>query len=167
MSGSTNPGEPYGSLFTPESLGSGGSHGAGGGHLKLTVGSVFHVDGVISVAGEASTSGTGGGGSGGSILIEAYNMTGHGDLDASGGNGAGTNGGGGSGGRLGIEITFRNKFGGNYITRGGSAGQSSQESTDTAACRHQQQQGFCHQQDSEVIYNNQPSIKMKCIQYPI
>ena len=133
MSGSTNPGEPYGSLFTPTSLGSGGSHGAGGGHLTLTVGSVFHVDGVISVAGQQSTAGTGGGGSGGSILIEAYNMTGHGDLDASGGSGTGTNGGGGSGGRIGIEITFRNKFGGNYVTRGGDAGNAAQELTHAGA----------------------------------
>ena len=37
MSSSTNPGEPYGSLFTPTSLGSGGSHGAGGGHMTLEV----------------------------------------------------------------------------------------------------------------------------------
>ena len=35
--GGTAPGEPYGSLFTPTSLGSGGSHGAGGGHLTLRV----------------------------------------------------------------------------------------------------------------------------------
>lgn len=76
MSSSTNPGEPYGSLFTPLSLGSGGSHGAGGGHITLEVGTSLHVDGTISVAGADVTSGTGGGGSGGSILIEAYNMSG-------------------------------------------------------------------------------------------
>ena len=37
MSSGTNPGEPYGSLFMPTSLGSGGGQGAGGGHLTLEV----------------------------------------------------------------------------------------------------------------------------------
>ena len=67
------------------------------------------------------------------ILLYYFLSLGHGIVDASGGNGAGTNGGGGSGGRMGIEITFRNKYGGQYLTNGGSAGASSQESTHAGA----------------------------------
>ena len=58
----------------------------------------MHIDGLIAVRGMTGTS-IGGGGSGGSILIRAYNISGHGILDASGG-GAFLKSGGGSGGKL-------------------------------------------------------------------
>lgn len=68
-----------------------------------------------------------GGGSGGSIIITAYNMSGHGVLDVSGGNGYNNNGGGGSGGRMAIEITYDNKYGGDYNTQGGNSGSTSSD----------------------------------------
>lgn len=51
---------PYGSMFTPKQYGSGGGNGggAGGGFLEIDIIDVFHVDGVITVAGDNAPSGT-------------------------------------------------------------------------------------------------------------
>lgn len=67
------------------------------------------------------------------MQIKSYNMSGHGELDSAGGAGRSTNGGGGSGGRIAIEITYQNKYGGNYNLQGGAAGSSSQASVYTGA----------------------------------
>ena len=118
--------EPYGSLFTPRLRGSGGGGsgaGSGGGFLELRIGDVFHVDGTITVAGAAASSGSSGGGSGGSLLVKAFNMSGHGVLDATGGDASGS-GGGGSGGRMSLEIEFENKWGGKYLMYGGNGPQN-------------------------------------------
>ena len=61
-----------------------------------------------------------GGGSGGSILIEAFNMSGHGEANVNGGDGL-SGGGGGSGGRIGIHVDFANKYGGTFRAVGGKA----------------------------------------------
>ena len=116
----------YGSLFRPLLLGSGGGGsggGAGGGFVHFIIGKTMHVDGRVDTYGE-DASGSGGGGSGGSILISAYNFSGHGVLDASGGDGSGT-GYGGSGGRIAVLIEFQNNYGGDYLAHGGRSGDSS------------------------------------------
>lgn len=119
----TNSNRPYGSVFTPTDLGSGGSAdsgGAGGGFVNLRIGRQLHIDGKILCRGISGSSGTNSsGGSGGSILVQAFNFSGHGILDVSGGNSAGS-GGGGSGGRIAAHIDFSNVYGGNYVARGGS-----------------------------------------------
>ena len=118
----TCPELAYGSTFRPTDFGSGGSGtggGTGGSHVNIRVGRMFSLNGLVTVsAGEATN---GGGGSGGTILVEAYNMSGHGVLNASGGSGMGA-GGGGSGGRIAIHITFSNLYGGTYDASGGQAG---------------------------------------------
>ncbi|XP_019646039.1 PREDICTED: uncharacterized protein LOC109486623 [Branchiostoma belcheri] len=62
-----------------------------------------------------------GGGSGGSVLIEATNMTGHGEVNVNGGDGN-QKGGGGAGGRIGIHIRHQNNYGGKFTAQGGSGG---------------------------------------------
>ena len=114
----------YGSTFRPTDLGSGGSGprgGTGGSHVNIRVGRMFALDGSVTVSGGDATNG--GGGSGGTLLVEAYNMSGHGVLDASGGSGMGA-GGGGSGGRIAVHITFSNLYGGRYVANGGEAGKT-------------------------------------------
>ena len=115
-------GTPYGSLFSPTDLGSGGGGaggGAGGGYLNLGVGRQLHVDGHIHTAGASGEESTNaGGGSGGTIFIHAFNFSGHGVLDARGGNATGT-GGAGSGGRIAAHIDFSNDYGGGYVAHGG------------------------------------------------
>ena len=118
----------YGSVFDPVLLGSGGGGtdgGAGGGFVDFIVGDIMHVDGRVDTYG-ADATGNGGGGSGGSILVHAYNFSGHGVLDASGGDGSGS-GYGGSGGRIGILIGNQNNYGGDYLAHGGLSGDSSQQ----------------------------------------
>ena len=114
----------YGSVFKPKDLGSGGGGGSGGGFLGVKVGRKMHMNGLISVKG-AVLSGNYGGGSGGTILIETYNFTGHGTLDASGGAGN-QHGCGGSGGRIALHVGYQNNYGGRYANTGGKRGPSSQ-----------------------------------------
>lgn len=124
--GCAGPDKPYGSLFTPSHLGSGGGGnlgGAGGGFVEVNVGRNIHVDGNFKTYGEDAQGSNSGGGSGGSILIKAFNFSGHGVLDASGGDGMGT-GCGGSGGRIAAHIGFQNNFGGLYLAHGGKGGSS-------------------------------------------
>ena len=115
----------YGTVFKPVELGSGGGGaggGAGGGFVNFNVGNTMHVDGRIDTYG-GDASGTGAGGSGGSILVQAYNFSGHGILDASGGDGSGS-GCGGSGGRIAVLIEAHNSYGGEYLAHGGLSGNS-------------------------------------------
>ena len=128
MGGGTSSGIPYGSVFTPVHLGSGGggtTGGAGGGHVNIKVGSMFYIDGLLNARGANAGSGVAGGGSGGTLLIESFNMGGHGTLDVSGGSGTGAAGCGGSGGRISVHITAENTFGGQYIASGGTGGKNS------------------------------------------
>ena len=69
------------------------------------------LDGLISSKGESAKNSKGGGGSGGSVLIETTNITGHGEINANGGDGK-QGGGGGAGGRIGVHVDFQNNFGG-------------------------------------------------------
>ena len=119
----------YGSVFRPLLLGSGGGGsggGAGGGFAHFIIGKTMHIDGQVDTYGGDAT-GNGGGGSGGSIMIEAYNFSGHGILDASGGDGSGS-GYGGSGGRIAVLIEFQNNYGGQYLAHGGLSGDRSSQS---------------------------------------
>ena len=90
----------------------------GGGCLRWQTQKHLHLDGLITAQGTMGQSQSGGG-SGGSILIEALNMSGHGEINVNGGNGN-IGGGGGSGGRIGIHVDFKNKYGGTYRAVGGS-----------------------------------------------
>ena len=122
--GSTLGGGGYGLLFRPVDLGSGGGSGSGtggqgGGSLMLAVGKDLYLDGSVLLHGANGAGSNAGGGSGGSLLVTCLNISGHGNVDISGGNSTGS-GGGGSGGRIGIHINFKHKYGGTFKTVGGS-----------------------------------------------
>ena len=91
----------------------------GGGSLRWQAQDHLHLDGLITAQGQSGKSQSGGG-SGGTVLIEALNMSGHGEINVNGGNGI-SGGGGGSGGRIGIHVDFKNKYGGTYRAVGGEA----------------------------------------------
>ncbi|HET89968.1 MAG TPA: DUF11 domain-containing protein, partial [Chloroflexi bacterium] len=128
-------GEPYGDLYWPWMLGSGGGKtkntlgGAGGGAIRLVVSDTLTVNGAVSAKGDAGGGGNfdaGGGGSGGSIWIEAGAWTGNGAVRANGGAGGGTRygnaygqGGGGAGGRIAI-YAGTDTFGGTIQVTGGT-----------------------------------------------
>ncbi|WAR26297.1 TENX-like protein [Mya arenaria] len=122
VGGGATDDDAYGSLFDPVDLGSGGggsTGGAGGGFVKFMVGKLFHIDGTVDAYGTDAT-GSCGGGSGGTILIKAYNISGHGVLDVSGGDGSGS-GYGGSGGRIAAHIGSHNLYAGQYLAHGGAS----------------------------------------------
>ena len=77
------------------------------------------MDGLITAQGLSGKSQSGGG-SGGTVLIEVFNMSGHGEINVNGGSGI-SGGAGGSGGRIGIHVDFKNKYGGTYRAVGGQA----------------------------------------------
>ncbi|XP_072025321.1 uncharacterized protein [Amphiura filiformis] len=124
-----HPGDPFGSVYTPLELGSGGGAsssglgGSGGGSLHWLIGKLIHINGYVSASGQDAPGVNAGGGSGGSILIEATNTTGHGEVKTSGGKGSGQ-GAGGAGGRIGIHIRHQNNYGGLYTATGGLSGTS-------------------------------------------
>ncbi|XP_033745589.1 uncharacterized protein LOC117331103 [Pecten maximus] len=125
--GGGQSGNTYGSVFTPKELGSGGGGsygGSGGGFINFKIGSLLHVDGDVKANGATPTSGHSGGGSGGSIMVEAFNVSGHGLFDASGGDGY-ASGCGGGGGRIAMLVDAVNLYGGAYSAKGGSRGTSS------------------------------------------
>ena len=100
-------GDVYGSTLTPILFGSGGGDsatgtgGAGGGIVKLDIGTTAVISGNISANG-GDAAGNSGGGSGGSILIQTGGaISGAGILSADGGNGLGY-GGGAGGGRISV-----------------------------------------------------------------
>lgn len=122
-------GEPYGDVYQPDVLGSGGgthqwgTGGAGGGAIHLLVMDTLAISGTISANGTDGGSGWvyGGGGSGGSIWIESSTLIGSGSIRANGGAGYqagnGTSG-GGSGGRIAIDYT-NSSFSGEVQASGG------------------------------------------------
>jgi RHS repeat-associated protein len=110
-------GLPYGNLYHPIDLGSGGgdnpfqsiSGGVGGGAVRIILAGGLQLDGSISACGGHGGSGSsgnavGGGGSGGSIWIEANSLQGSGAIRSCGGSGGSGNrkGGGGAGGRIAV-----------------------------------------------------------------
>ena len=116
-------GTPYGSVYEPVDMGSGGGSGSGqggrgGGYLFWNNGDNLWIDGELTLEGEAGQSGNGGGGSGGGLFIKTLNFTGFGHIDCHGGSGIGS-GGGGSGGRIAVHIGFQNKYRGRLNVTGG------------------------------------------------
>lgn len=87
----------------------------------MEIGRTVFFDGIVTSQGGNATIPSSGGGSGGSILLKAFNFSGHGRLDASGGNGH-TKAAGGSGGRIAVHIGFKNTFSGQYLCHGGRGG---------------------------------------------
>ncbi|MCC6235104.1 MAG: hypothetical protein IT580_20845, partial [Verrucomicrobiales bacterium] len=124
-------GSTYGSIFEPQTAGSGGGRtlsfgdgGAGGGALKLIVQGTLRNDGHIDAEG-APGEAYAGGGAGGSLWIVAPRLTGGGAFSVVGGSGSALGGGGGGGGRLALEYD-QDTFTGVFLIHGGDAGESSQ-----------------------------------------
>ena len=128
---------PYGSIFTPRLLGSGGGNGsgvggAGGGALHWMTSHYFELHGLLALQGDDGEGTNAGGGSGGSVLIESMNFTGHGVIDTAGGAATGT-GGGGAGGRAAIHCEWRYSFGGTFVNQGGVGGSNATYENHAAA----------------------------------
>ncbi len=120
----------YGSLATPDVLGSGGAHGgldcvggAGGGKIRLTVDGTLLVNGSLRAngsPGQPEGAYGGGGGSGGSIYLTAGTLAGVGTISADGGaSGKPTCGSGGGGGRIAVYYET-DSFAGAMTACGGS-----------------------------------------------
>ena len=98
----------YGSALEPTTPGSQGGAGNtgpgtdGGGVVRLIVGGTLTVDGRITANALGSPRDNAGGGSGGSILINARQFTGAGEIRAQGGPGEWVDGGSGAGGRIAV-----------------------------------------------------------------
>jgi len=126
----------YGSISSPDNLGSGGGAayqsqgGAGGGEISLDVGGTLEVDGVLSADGAPGASYNsygGGGGAGGTINIADSAIAGTGVIEANGGAGENISGGGG-GGRIAFQGVFVGAVtvnGGLVLPPGDGAGQGS------------------------------------------
>ncbi|MFA6131371.1 MAG: fibronectin type III domain-containing protein [Patescibacteria group bacterium] len=102
-------GATYGSLTAPVNIGSGGGlftdqgQGAGGGAVKLTVGTTLTMTGTISAnGGSVSTIDYNGGGSGGAVYLDAATISGAGAISADGGSAYNANYAAGGGGRIAI-----------------------------------------------------------------
>ncbi|MFA6028048.1 MAG: DUF2341 domain-containing protein [Patescibacteria group bacterium] len=102
-------GTTYGSIYEPDDLGSGGGYwavdrfdNAGGGSIRLTVGTALTVTGSIYADGYTVTVDHNGGGSGGSVYIDTASMAGAGGITANGGTALNSNYAGGGGGRIAI-----------------------------------------------------------------
>ncbi len=126
----TGGGGAYGAILQPADHGSGGGNGsyggAGGGVVRLVVGSSLQVDGQITVDG-ANASSHGGGGAGGSIYCTVETLAGAGIIAANGGSASNGSCGGGAGGRVAIEYTTNSYTGsmsaaGSYGRQYGGAG---------------------------------------------
>jgi hypothetical protein len=125
--GGPGGGVAYDSIQLPAMLGSGGGGGvsggssgaAGGGSIKLIVGGVLRVDGMVSASGTNAFNDQAGGGSGGSIWLSAQTFVGSGMLIANGGAGEPSLGGGGGGGRISLQYGA-SSFTGTLAARGGS-----------------------------------------------
>lgn len=99
--------------------------------MHFSIGDDIYLDGTIQANGnDAADSSDAGGGSGGSILINCGRFSGHGRLAVDGGSGNGSNSGGGSGGRIAVYTGTPTKYLGEYSAIGGSAGDSTKETTD-------------------------------------
>jgi hypothetical protein len=98
----------YGSVLEPTTPGSQGGTGNtgpgtdGGGVIRLIVGGTLTVDGRITANALGAPPDNAGGGSGGSILINARQFTGAGEIRAQGGPGEWVDGGSGAGGRIAV-----------------------------------------------------------------
>ncbi|MCA9938268.1 MAG: Ig-like domain-containing protein, partial [Anaerolineales bacterium] len=130
-------GAPYGDLYQPLDLGSGGGYsggragGAGGGAVHLIVANTLAISGTLSSNGISGGFGGfdgAGGGSGGSLWIEAGVLQGGGSIRANGGDGGTTTlgnaygrGGGGGGGRIAVYAAV-DTFTGSYSVNAGDAG---------------------------------------------
>lgn len=90
---------PYGDLYAPVTLGSGGGYEEGGGAIKLNIANKFINNGEVSADGGSTNQCHYGGSTGGSIWTIANTLVGSGKFTANGGQGA-CNAGGGSGGRI-------------------------------------------------------------------
>jgi hypothetical protein len=124
-------GAPYGSFSQPTDIGSGGGYGAGGdlavggaggGAVRIQVGGILTLNGLIAANGVDATNTRAGGGSGGSIWLTAQTIAGAGSLIANGGAGEPIHGGGGSGGRIALEADT-NIFSGTIAASGGTGAQ--------------------------------------------
>lgn len=125
-------GFPYGDIYTPTSLGSGGGDrdtilsqygGYGGGALKVETSSLT-LNGTIHSNGDE---GTAAGGSGGSIWIETTTISGSGYLEANGASTTVHNCGGGAGGRIALyyqEGTLPGDIEDHLLTQGGTGDNS-------------------------------------------
>ncbi len=134
--GGATSGAPYGSVYQPITLGSGGGGrppsqegGAGGGAIHLVVSGALTINGTLSANGEGTLPASSGGGAGGSIWIQAGTLAGTGKVQTNGGDGATTAfnnaygiGGGGSGGRIAFEYSG-SSFAGTVEAYGGFGGQ--------------------------------------------
>ena len=120
----------------------------GGGCVHWIAKNHFHLDGLISAKGTSGASYSGGG-SGGSILIEAFNMSGHGEANVNGGDGL-SGGGGGSGGRIGIHVDFANKYGGTFRAVGGQGNTKARAGGAGTVYKYESQRG---PQYREIKYN--------------
>jgi hypothetical protein len=123
---------PYGSIYEPVSLGSGGVNayygvpGAGGGAIHLTVSGTTTIDGTITANGQNGSAGGGQeaeAGSGGSIWLDTNTLAGTGSLQTNGG--VSWNIEGASGGRIALYYATNNGFTLNGLhlqSSGGSGG---------------------------------------------
>lgn len=100
---------PTGSETTPSSPGGRGgvyssslTNGVGGAALRMNVGGLLRVDGLISANGLPGIAGGAGGGAGGSLWLTVGGLAGSGVICADGGDGQWPNGGGGGGGRIAV-----------------------------------------------------------------
>ncbi|MEO6728802.1 MAG: LamG-like jellyroll fold domain-containing protein [Candidatus Dojkabacteria bacterium] len=92
---------PYGSVYVPALLGSGGTSQSGGGAIKLTISGLISLNGTISSDGGNGIGCHNGGSSGGSVWIDTQNINGTGTITSNGGSGV-CAGAGASGGRIAI-----------------------------------------------------------------
>jgi hypothetical protein len=119
-------GTNYGSAQYPVDQGSGGGFGSGplyggsqgGGAIRLNVGGVFTLDGLLSANGNWGIQDNSGGGSGGSVWVTAGTLAGNGQITADGGEGELYGGGGGAGGRIAL-YSRANVFAGPVSVFGG------------------------------------------------
>ena len=105
-------GRCYGSVTTPNQLGSGGTGGPGGGAIRLQVAGNTRVDGTI--AADGLIQGSTGAGSGGSVWLTSGSLAGSGLIRADGGQGGTYSGWGyghGGGGRVAVRLTGSDDFG--------------------------------------------------------
>jgi hypothetical protein len=126
-------GSPYGSLISPNEMGSGGTGqfnggGDGGGLVRLIVSNILSLNGEILANGGngGTTHGSrGAGGSGGGIYLKTNILKGNSTISANGGNGyfdpkfTSVRGGGGGGGRIAIYYTT-STFTGTISAHGGT-----------------------------------------------
>ncbi len=144
----------YGSVWEPETLGSGGGGAvgrAGGGAVYLTVAGTATVNGTVSADGQVSTGNNGYGGAGGSVFLRAAQMAGTGTI-RSNGSGTGHDASGGGGGRVAVIVTNDTSFAGLTLTAFGLAAHGERNSA--AGTVYKESTAHDSQQGIVVIDNN-------------